>query len=126
MNQQFSGIEQVGQFPAGSVLFREGDAPKGLYVVHSGSVDLVFSSRNGIAKPLRTVHAGETIGLGDAVSDAPHDCTATTRVPSRIGFVSIAKLRKLLEERPATWFAVAEVLSADVNACWGTMRAIAR
>jgi CRP/FNR family transcriptional regulator, cyclic AMP receptor protein len=126
MNQQFSGIEQVGQWPAGSMLFREGDVPRGIYVVHSGSVDLVFSSRNGVTKPLRTIHPGEVVGLSDAVSNMPHDCTATVRVPSRIGFVAIAKLRKLLEERPATWFAVAEVLSADINACWGTMRAITR
>ncbi|MDP9361658.1 MAG: cyclic nucleotide-binding domain-containing protein [Acidobacteriota bacterium] len=122
---QFSVVEQVGCWPAGSLLFREGEAPAGIFVIHSGTVDLVFSARNGMTKPLRKLHAGDVAGLSDAVSNTPHDCTATTRTAARIGFVPITELRHLLDQQPAMWFAIAELLSADVNACWGSMRSLA-
>ena len=122
---QFSEVEQVGCWPAGAVLFREGDAPTGIFVIHSGAVDLIFSARNGTEKPLRNLRAGEIAGLSDAVSGTAHDCTARTRSASRISFVPIAELKRLLDERPGMWLGVAEILSSDLDACWDSMRGLA-
>jgi CRP-like cAMP-binding protein len=118
-------LEQIESFPSGSVLFREGEAPCGVYVIHSGNVDLVFSGRNGVSKPLRSLHAGAVAGLSDAVANVPHDCTATTRSSASVGFVPIGELRQLLDEKPAVWFDIAEVLSEDLDECWGSMRTLA-
>lgn len=120
--KQFQRVEQVALWSVGRVLFREGADPDGIYLVHSGRVDLVFSGRNGLTKPLRGLKAGTIAGLSDAVANFPHDCTATVRVAARIGFVPIASLRRLLDEQPALWLSVAEALSMDLNACWGSMR----
>ena len=115
-------VEQIERFPAGKVLFSEGEQPHGVYVLHSGEVDLVYSGRNGASKTLRIAHPGSSVGLSDAISDTAHDCTATTRTPARVGFIPLSDFRRALNETPSLWFTVLQLLSEDVNACWASMR----
>ncbi|HUP50296.1 MAG TPA: cyclic nucleotide-binding domain-containing protein, partial [Thermoanaerobaculia bacterium] len=63
----------------GSVLFREGEEPRGVYLVRDGQFDLIFASRLGDSKPLRTATSGQILGLSCVVSNRPHDCSATAR-----------------------------------------------
>lgn len=111
---------------AGSLLFREGDDPRGVYILHSGQVDLVFSGRNGSAKPLRIAEPGQILGLSCVVSHRLHDCSATTRTSCELGFIDRDSFLDEIEHNPATWFSVLQFLSEDVNACYDCMRAITR
>jgi CRP-like cAMP-binding protein len=123
MENQFGTIEQIERWPAGEVIFREGDQPRGIFVLYSGTVDLIFSARSGVAKSLRTARSGAIVGLSDAISNRPHDCTASTRSGARIGFIPIDALRRRLEETPELWLSIAKFLSADVDSgvrCLGT------
>jgi len=121
----FATIEKVERWPAGEVIFREGEQPAGVFVLYSGTVDLVFSARNGAKRSLRTAYPGEVLGLSDAVSNTPHDCTASTRTGVRVGFVPVDALRSQLAEHPALWLSIAKLLSADLGACWASMRTLA-
>ena len=114
---------RVEQWPAGKTLFREGDSSRGVYVVVSGEIDLVFNARRGAQKTLRVAHAGDIVGLGDVMACTPYDCTATTRTAATIGTLPVNELRRLLDETPSLWFNVLEFLSNDVNACYDCMRA---
>src|SRR5262252_3087402 len=118
MENQFAEIEQIERWEAGEVLFRDGEQPRGVFILHAGTVDMVFSARNGMKKSLRTAQPGEIVGLSDAVSGVRHDCTATTRTRATIGFVPVEALQLRLQETPTLWLTVARFLSADVNACW--------
>lgn len=120
----FATIEKVERWPAGEILFREGEQPSGVFVLYSGTVDLIFSARSGAKKPLRTVNPGEVLGLSDAVSNTPHDCTATTRTGVKVGFVPVEALRSQLADEPALWLPIAKLLSADLGSCWASMRTI--
>src|SRR5438045_2632044 len=124
VENQFGTIERIERWPAGEVIFREGEQPRGIFVVYSGTVDLIFSARSGVSKSLRTALPGEIVGLSDAISKRPHDCTASTRSRARIGFVPIEELRRQLDETPQLWLTIAKFLSADVDSCWGSMRTI--
>jgi CRP-like cAMP-binding protein len=124
VENQFGAIEQVERCPAGEIIFREGDPPRGIFVLYSGTIDLIFSGRNGASKSLRTATPGVIVGLSDAISNRPHDCTASTRTGARIGFVPIDALRQQLEETPQLWLSIAKFLSADVDSCWASMRTL--
>lgn len=106
-------------------MFREGELPSGIYILYAGTVDMVFSARNGLRKSLRTALPGEIVGLSDAVSNMAHDCTATTRTSAKIGFVPIDVFRRKLEETPALWLEIAKYLSVDLDSCWASMRTLA-
>jgi CRP-like cAMP-binding protein len=125
MDNEFANIEHIERWPAGEVMFREGEQPRGVFILYSGSVDLEFSARNGAKKALRTAIPPEIVGLSDAISNTPHTCTATIQTNSKIGFVSIGELRRQLDESPALWLTIAKYLSADVESCWAEMRTLA-
>ena len=124
VESQLAGAERVERRSPGSVLFEEGDVPLGIFIVHSGQVDLVFSARNGARKALRTVRAGQILGLSDIVAGTRCDCTATIRTASRIGFVATGDLQRMLDEDPSLWIAIAESLSVDLGSCWQSMRSL--
>ena len=109
---------------AGRVLFREGDEPRGVYIVHSGQVDLVFSGKNGNAKPLRVAEDGQILGLSCVVSHRKHDCSATTRTACELGFIDRDTFLAQIDHSPSVWFSVLQLLSQDVNSCYDCMRSI--
>jgi CRP-like cAMP-binding protein len=118
-------LQELQRRGPGAVLFCQGDTPNGVYIVHSGAVDLVFAARNGLAKPLQFAGEGQIVGLSSVVSRRPHDATAIVRVRSELGYVDARKLVELLERDPRAWFGVLQFLSHDVSSCWESMRQIA-
>jgi CRP-like cAMP-binding protein len=110
---------------AGERLFAEGGLPEGVYVLHAGEVELVFTSREGEPKPLRVVRAGRILGLSSVVMQRPHDCSAVARTECEVGFVEREEFLRSLETTPALWFSVLLMLSSDVDAVYGDMRALA-
>jgi CRP-like cAMP-binding protein len=122
IDDRLASVEQVERWPAGTALFREGDEPRGVYVVHSGEVELAFCAPNGVRKRFRVAGKDDVVGVGDAVSRRQHECTAITCTPARIGFIAIDDLQHALDERPVLWLSIAQMLCADVNACWDSMR----
>jgi CRP-like cAMP-binding protein len=124
VENQLAKAEQIERWPAGMVLFHEGEAPRGLFVIHSGVVDLEFSGRKGVNKSFRTAHPGEIVGLSYAVSNTPYDCTARARTSVEAGFVPLMELQRMLDETPSLWLTIAQFLSQDVNSCWASMRSL--
>ena len=116
--------EVLERYSPGRILFREGDEPLGVYIVRSGRVDLVFSGKNGFAKPLRVAGEGTILGLSCVVSRRRHDCSATTRTACELGFVDRDTFLRQVDHDPAVWFSVLQVLSQDVNSCYDCMREI--
>ena len=111
--------ESIEVWPAGRTLFREGATPAGVYFLHSGDVDLSFSS-----KPLLSSHAGEILGLTSVMSSHPHDSTAVTRTVCTTGFVEKIQFLRLLDEKPTLWLTVLRLISTNINQCWDCMRSL--
>ena len=124
MDNELHSIERIERMPAEAILFREGEEPKGAFVIHAGQVELAFSSKRGLVRPLRSAAAGNVIGLESIVSNQPYDCTATTATPAKVGFIPKEQLEKLLADDPNAWFTVLRFLCEDVNSCWDSMRAL--
>ena len=116
--------QTLERYSAGRVLFREGDDPLGVYIVHNGLVDLMFSGKNGRAKALRTAEDGQILGLSCVVSHRRHDCSATTKTSCELGFIDRETFLQQIDHSPAIWFSVLQTLSQDVNSCYDCMRSI--
>jgi CRP/FNR family transcriptional regulator len=112
------------RYTAGRTLFREGDFPRGVYIVYNGKVDLLFSGKKGNTKALQVAEDGQILGLSCVVSHRCHDCSATTKTDCELGFISRETFLRQIEHNPALWFSVLQLLSQDVNSCYDCMRAI--
>lgn len=118
-------LQQLRRHRPGTVLFREGDVAAGVYIIHSGTIELLATSRTGAVTPVQTAEAGHIVGLSSVVSNHPYDASAVVRESSELGYIDANALRRLLDRQPAVWFAVLRFLSNDVNACWESMRKVA-
>lgn len=109
----------------GETLFREGEEPRGVYVLHSGTVHLLFAPRTGRPKALREAQTGQILGLSCVVTQRPHDCTAIAAEPCEVAFIEREDFLRTLDDSPAIWFSVLRVLSSEVNAVYDDMRVLA-
>ena len=125
IENQLNTVERIERLPAQAILFREGDEPKGAYIIHAGQVDLSFTSKKGLVRPLRSAGGGDIVGLESVMTNQTYDCSATTVTPSRVGFIPKESLQEYLDANPGAWFTVLKFLCRDVNACWSSMRAMA-
>src|ERR1044072_8519156 len=119
-----SRYEKAEGWPTGSILFREGEQPRGVYIIHSGQIDQLFSSRNGHAKPLLVAGPGQILGLSCVVSGKSHNCSATARTPSVTGFIDRDRFTSLLEEQTALRGSILQILSTDINSCYDCMKSL--
>jgi len=95
------GLRSVGEashittYPAGAVLFVEGQEPRGIYVLCSGKAKLSTTSREGKVLILRIAEPGEVLGLSAGISGQPFELTAETTEPCQVNFIG----REALIER---------------------------
>ena len=83
----FDRVSFIHVYPQASVLFSEGQAPRGLYMICRGSAKLTIGSGDGRSLVLHIAHAGEVLGLASVISGRDHKTTAETLEPSQIRFI---------------------------------------
>jgi len=101
----------VCSLPARSILFMEGDMPKGAHLICQGHVKLTVSSREGRVLIIRIVDPGEILGLHNCISGDPYEMTAQTLQPSRVCFVKRDDLLRLLRNNAEACLSAAQRLS---------------
>ena len=99
---------------ANDVLFREGDAPKGLYLLRKGYVDLTMHSGNQVIVCARA-GAGSVLGLPSTADDKPYSMTATVCQDAEIEYLSSKDFHQLIESRPELYLNVVQILAAEVR-----------
>src|SRR5208282_6584727 len=74
-------------YPTGAVLFAEGQAPRGVFIVRRGRVKLSICGSDGRTLILRMVDSGCPMGVAAVVSARPYEATAETQEPSEVSFL---------------------------------------
>lgn len=120
-----TGRETLQHRPAGTILFNEGDQPRGIYLIHSGTIELLMCARNGEWKRIRSASPGEILALESVISRRPHDSTARAITSCELGFIERDSFLRVLDESPAIWFSVLRLLSQGVNASYNSLRNVA-
>jgi CRP-like cAMP-binding protein len=100
----------------GTTLFRQGDAPVGLFILKSGEANLLMETRVG--KPVMCVHAeaGTLLGLPGIIANEPYTMTALVRGGSEVRFVTTGDFEDLIQAEPSLYPMVLKVLAAEVRA----------
>jgi NTE family protein len=82
------GLETL-HFPAGSVVVAEGDAPRAVYILRTGTADVLITDRHGREHLLNRVGPGETVGEMSVLTGEP--ASATVRAAAEL---SVSVLRE--------------------------------
>jgi CRP/FNR family transcriptional regulator, cyclic AMP receptor protein len=94
----FGKAKFTTSYPAGAVLFVEGQVPRGVYMLCQGQVKLTTASPEG-KTIMRVAEAGELLGLHSAISGDAHELTAETLQTCQVDFVRRDAFLKLLREQ---------------------------
>ena len=102
-------------FQRGSVVFEEGQQPRGLYMLGEGSAKVSIDSPDGKILVLRIAEPGDLLGVDAALTGQPYETTVETLERCRIDFISSEDLSKLLQRDRKACLAVAHALSQELR-----------
>ena len=119
--EAFDKIKYSASYPAGAVLFVEGQSPRGIYMLCKGRVKLSTTSAEGKTLILKIAQPGEVLGMHATVSGTPYEITAETGQPCQLNFVKREDFLNFLQKhgrclpqgRAASQQGLPERLSAD-------------
>lgn len=110
--------------PARSLLFAEGEAPRGVHTLCNGHVKLTINSTEGKTLILKISEPGEILGLHNCVSGDPYEMTATTIQPCQVSFVKREDFLRLLHQRSDACLQTALQLSKTCHTAYDTIRSL--
>ncbi len=122
--QSFESIKYATAYPKGAVLFVEGQAPRGIFVLCKGRVKLSICASDGKTLILKIAEPGEVLGLSASVSGKTYELTAETLDPCQVNFVKREDFLRFLKEHSEACFKVAEQLSEKYNAACHEVRSL--
>lgn len=120
----FNQITHAAVFPEHAVIFVEGQAPRGIFMLCQGQAKLSTTSRQGKTLIVRIARAGEILGLHASVSGKPHEFTVETMRPCQLNFVGQEDFRRFLKEHSAACLRAAEHLGRDCQDAYDLIRSI--
>ncbi|EAU83619.2 vacuole protein [Coprinopsis cinerea okayama7 len=85
--------------PAGHVLWTQGDAPDGLYILESGILRAIYQFANPAQNFEESMVAGTVAGELSALADAERNCTVVVESAAVLWKMSMRDLRRLQVER---------------------------
>ncbi|HSN57808.1 MAG TPA: cyclic nucleotide-binding domain-containing protein [Candidatus Sulfomarinibacteraceae bacterium] len=95
------------RFPAGHVVFRQGDPADAAYFIRSGSVEVVDEATGEV---LRTLSTGEYFGEIALIADAPRSATIRTASPVEVAVLGKRNFLNMMRLIPATEQAIMETV----------------
>lgn len=103
------------QCKQGHLIFKQGEACKGLYFVKSGNVSLVLAADNGLEVMQLAVGPGSLLGVPAVVSRGPYTLTAAALTDCEVGLVELAEFDDLMREQPTLFPLVLAILAAGLR-----------
>jgi CRP/FNR family transcriptional regulator len=81
------GMKFTGVYPKGSLLFVEGEQPRGIFILCSGRVKLTTTSTEGRTLIVKLAGPGEILGASAAILGNPYELSGETLEPSQVNFI---------------------------------------
>ena len=122
--KSFETLKYATVFPKGAVLFVEGQSPRGVFMLCTGSVKLTTCSSDGKAIITRIAEGGEVLGLSAAVSGNPYLATAETLVPCQVNFIRREDFLRFLKDNGSACLRVSEHLSNNYHNAFEQVRSL--
>lgn len=100
----------------GGVLFKQGEPPKGLYILKRGNASLMMKAEDNTEILRLTVGPGSILGVPAVVTKEPYTLGARASARSKVEFVELNDFEELMRSDPSLFPLVLAVLAAEVRA----------
>ena len=117
-------IRRTSSYPAGAILFMEGEQARGVYIVCQGRVKLLTTNSDGKTLIFKIAKPGEILGLNATLSGTPHEITAETLQPTQLAYVGREDFLKFIRENGDACLQVAQHLGRDCHSAYEVIRSI--
>ena len=122
--QELDKVKYASAYPQGAVLFVEGQAPRGVYMICGGRVKLSTTSRDGKTLILSIAQAGEVLGLHATVSGKPYELTAEALQPCQLDFIRRDDFLRFLQNHADACLNAAQHLSKNCQSAYEMIRSL--
>lgn len=108
--QLFKYATNVDTFPAGAIVFEQGELGSHMYVVRSGEVDIVLGNQL-----IETVGPGGMIGEMALLSDEPRSATVLARTECALVPIDKRRFTIMVQQHPYFALQVMQVLASRLR-----------
>ena len=122
--QRLNEIKSIAVYPKSTMLFIEGQQPRGVFVLCTGKAKLFTSSRDGKTIITKISEAGDVLGLNATISNRPYEVTAEMMEPGQASFIARDALLQFLREYGEVALRVAEQLSGNYYTAYEEIRTL--
>ncbi|HEY5838430.1 MAG TPA: Crp/Fnr family transcriptional regulator [Pyrinomonadaceae bacterium] len=111
----FDRVSRARIYAKGAVVFREGNAALGVYMLSSGRAKISISSADGKKLILRIARGGDILGLYAGLTGRPFEATAEMVEGGRVDFISRQDLLNLIGRQNGPSLNLLEVFSRQFS-----------
>ena len=111
--QRLNEIKSTAVYSKGTMLFLEGQHPRGVFVLCMGKAKLSTSSREGKTIITKIAEAGDLLGLNAMISNVPYEVTAEMMEPGQANFLPREPLILMMREFPDVALRIAQQLNRN-------------
>jgi len=104
-------ISTSSLYPRGAILFVEGQAPRGVFILCGGRAKLTATAADGKSVIVRIAEAGEMVGLPGTISGMPYELTAEALEPLQANFIPRGEFLQFMRNHGEAALKVAEMLT---------------
>jgi CRP/FNR family cyclic AMP-dependent transcriptional regulator len=122
--QRLNEIKSAAVYPKSTMLFIEGQQPRGVFVLCAGKAKLSTSSSEGKTIITKISEAGDVLGLNATISNRPYEVTAEMMEPGQANFIARDALLQFLREYGEVALRVAEQLSRNYYTAYEEIRTL--
>ena len=117
-------VKFTGVYPKGSLLFVEGEMPRGIFILCSGRAKLTTSSTEGKTLIVKIAEPGEVLGASATILGKPYEVSAETIEPAQLNFIKRDDFLKLLGTNVEVCMHTAQQLSEKYHAAQREIRSL--
>lgn len=122
--QRLEEITYAGLYPKGALLFVEGEASRGVFILCSGRAKLTESSPDGRTLIVKIAEPGEILGISAAILGRPYDVAAEVLEPAQANFVKRDDFLDFLATHTEACVHAAQQLSEKCQSAQREIRAL--
>ena len=122
--QRLNDVKSTAVYPKGTMLFIEGQQPRGVFVLCVGKAKLSTSSREGKTIITKISDSGDILGLNAVISNRPYEVTAEMMEPGQANFIPRDSFLQMLRDFPEVAVRVAQQLSRNYYTAYEEIRTL--